>query len=68
MKKLVACLALVALPCAFASVVIGEDDEEALAPGQPAPMLKAEGWLNGAAPTADAVKGKVWVVDFFAHW
>ena len=68
MRIFIAGLALLALPLALCPFVAGEDDDEALAPGEVAPLLKAEGWLNGAAPTAETVKGKVWVADFFAHW
>ncbi|MBI2921410.1 MAG: hypothetical protein HYY18_10040 [Planctomycetes bacterium] len=69
MRTFAACLALLAIPLALGPVTAGEgDDEEALAPGQIAPMLKADGWLNGEAPTAKLVEGKVWVIDFFAHW
>ncbi len=32
------------------------------------PPIRAEGWLNGARPTPDSLKGKVLVVDAWAHW
>jgi thiol-disulfide isomerase/thioredoxin len=36
--------------------------------GQPAPPIKAAGWLNGEAPAEDAFRDKVVVVDAWAHW
>ncbi|VAX39268.1 hypothetical protein MNBD_PLANCTO02-2308 [hydrothermal vent metagenome] len=36
--------------------------------GKPFPPLKAEGWINGNAPTTNDLKGKVLVIDAFAHW
>ncbi len=47
-----------ALLCAWA---------EPLAPGAAAPEIKAGGWLNGEAPKADDLKGKILVVDFWAY-
>src|SRR4051794_20608765 len=38
-----------------------------LGSGTPMPAIEAEGWLNGADPTA-ALTGKVYVVDAWAHW
>ena len=32
------------------------------------PPIRAEGWLNGPGPKADSLKGKVLVVDAWAHW
>ena len=35
--------------------------------GQPAPALDAETWLNtDGSPTLDSLKGKVWLLYFFA--
>lgn len=60
-------LGLLAAVLAVGTLAAGQD-EGALAPGKAAPLLKAEGWLNGSAPTADALKGKVLVIDWFAFW
>lgn len=68
MKTFVACLALLGLPLAIGPIFADDEEEGALAPGEPAPLLKAEGWLNGGAPGGATVKGKVWVIDFFAFW
>ena len=39
-----------------------------LAAGEPLPAIRAEGWLNGSRPTPESLKGKVLVVDAWAHW
>jgi thiol-disulfide isomerase/thioredoxin len=39
-----------------------------LGAGSPMPTIRAEGWLNGPGPNADSLKGKVLVVDAWAHW
>jgi thiol-disulfide isomerase/thioredoxin len=39
-----------------------------LGPGSPMPAINAAGWLNGPGPTAASLKGKVFVVDAWAHW
>lgn len=39
-----------------------------LQPGEKAPPLKAAGWLNGPAPTADELAGNLVVVDIWAYW
>lgn len=36
--------------------------------GQPFPPIEAGGWINGPAPTAADLKGKVIVVDAWAYW
>lgn len=36
--------------------------------GTPLPPIKAIGWLNGAEPTADELKGKILVIDAWASW
>jgi thiol-disulfide isomerase/thioredoxin len=36
--------------------------------GQPAPAIQAAGWLQGAAPTPDDLKGRVVVLDAFGFW
>lgn len=39
-----------------------------LEPGNPLPPLRAAGWLNGTAPAADSLRGKVLVVNAWATW
>jgi hypothetical protein len=39
-----------------------------LEPGKPAPVLVAEGWINGNAPTPEILNGKVVVIDAWASW
>lgn len=36
--------------------------------GLPAPAIKAEGWLNGAAPSHEELTGKLVVIDVWAYW
>ena len=38
--------------------------------GERVPALEAESWLNAGenAPTLDKLKGKVWLLQFFATW
>lgn len=36
--------------------------------GKPMPEIVAEGWLNGTGPTMAELKGKVLVIDAWAHW
>jgi thiol-disulfide isomerase/thioredoxin len=37
-------------------------------PGTPPPPLKAEGWLQGEAPTWEKLRGRVVVLEAWAHW
>lgn len=39
-----------------------------VSPGHPLPKIEAEGWLNGEAPKASDLQGKVLVVDAWATW
>lgn len=39
----------------------------AIAPGLPAPEIKAAGWLNGEPPSAESLRGKVVVIDVWAY-
>jgi thiol-disulfide isomerase/thioredoxin len=39
-----------------------------LGAGAPMPPIHVEGWLNGPGPSAESLKGKVLVVDAWAHW
>jgi thiol-disulfide isomerase/thioredoxin len=36
--------------------------------GKPFPPIEAEGWINGDAPTPEALRGRVLVVDAWAYW
>lgn len=51
-------------------VVVGcmQPPSRLLVAGMPLPPLEAEGWLNGDAPTAANLQGKVVVLDAWAHW
>lgn len=39
-----------------------------LAPGSPAPEIVASEWINGPAPTAGDLQGRVLVLSFWAYW
>jgi thiol-disulfide isomerase/thioredoxin len=39
-----------------------------LGEGSVFPPIRAEGWLNGSRPSPDSLRGKVLVVDAWAHW
>jgi thiol-disulfide isomerase/thioredoxin len=39
-----------------------------LGAGQPMPPIRAEGWINGSRPAPESLKGKILVVDAWAHW
>jgi len=39
-----------------------------LGKGNAMPPIRAEGWLNGSRPGPDSLKGKVVVLDAWAHW
>ena len=39
-----------------------------LAPGQPAPPIDGEGWINGPAPAPADLSGRVLVVHAWASW
>lgn len=38
--------------------------------GQPAPPVEAKEWINvkGDAPSLDSLRGKVFLLEFFATW
>jgi len=38
--------------------------------GQKAPEIKVKEWLNTGRdePDADTLRGKVWIIEFFATW
>lgn len=59
---------LAALLAAVIRQGIGSRQTNALAPGQKAPPIEATGWLNGPAPTAESLSGKIVVVDAWATW
>ena len=44
------------------------DLDPGLQPGESAPALVAAGWLNGNAPTAESLHGRVVVVEAWASW
>lgn len=39
-----------------------------LQPGQPAPQIEAQGWINGRPPAAEELQGQVVVVEAWAWW
>ena len=38
--------------------------------GQKVPAVAAQKWLNtkGESPTSESLRGKVWLIEFFATW
>jgi peroxiredoxin len=62
---ILSCAALATVGCPPPGSV--GSDSSLLEPGEVAPLLTGEGWLNGTVDTAD-LKGKVVVVDAFAFW
>jgi thiol-disulfide isomerase/thioredoxin len=72
-RKLVGLL-LVVIAIALVSLTFSMFLRQQVAPrgglgeGKPFPPVRAEGWLNGSRPTPDSLKGKVLVVDAWAHW
>jgi thiol-disulfide isomerase/thioredoxin len=65
---------LVVIALALVSLTFSMFLHEQVAPrgglgkGSALPPIRAEGWLNGARPTPDSLKGKVLVIDAWAHW
>jgi thiol-disulfide isomerase/thioredoxin len=65
---------LVVIALALVSLTFSMFLHEQVAPrgglghGSPLPPIRAEGWLNGSRPTPDSLKGKVLVIDAWAHW
>jgi thiol-disulfide isomerase/thioredoxin len=45
-----------------------DDVRPPIAVGSPLPTLAAAGWLNGEAPSPEALEGHVLVVHAWAHW
>jgi thiol-disulfide isomerase/thioredoxin len=72
-RKLVGLL-LVVIAIALVSMTFSMFLRQQVAPrgglgrGKPMPPIRAEGWLNGSRPSPDSLKGKVLVVDAWAHW
>jgi thiol-disulfide isomerase/thioredoxin len=48
--------------------VVFAGDSVPLAAGRPAPEIAAAGWINGDAPSASELRGKVLVIDLWADW
>lgn len=47
---------------------LGARPVDGLPVGATAPPLKAQGWVNGTAPTPEDLEGEVYVVDIWATW
>jgi thiol-disulfide isomerase/thioredoxin len=52
----------------FLMTLTKEDLQNGLPVGSDAPVITAQGWVNGNAPTTEELKGKVVVVDAWATW
>ncbi len=66
-------LAVLAVSIGFAllmrsGLVVRKEQQGGAEPGTRAPAIMAQGWLNGDAPTANSLAGKVVVVDAWATW
>lgn len=59
---------LLLLAAAGCGINVKPDPMGGLTPGETAPPIEAEGWLNGEPPSAAELAGKVVVVDAWAHW
>ena len=42
--------------------------DPSLQKGKPFPPIEVAGWINGPGPTADDLKGQIFVVDAWAFW
>lgn len=62
-KLAILCLAVAALAFTPASA---QNPNTML--GKPAPKLQVGNWMNSKPLTLSALKGKVVVLDFWAHW
>ena len=70
---LIVALGVVLVAAAFAFRLIKQRESlgnppHDLVAGEQFPPLQAEGWLNGKAPSAESLQGKVLVVDAFGHF
>jgi len=66
---LLAAVAVAIVSMSFALMVKKEmAPRGGLEPGAVMPAIHVEGWLNGPGPADDSLKGKVLVVDAWAHW
>lgn len=61
-------LGMLALVVIVAIVGRGSRKRGGIALGAPAPQIAAAGWVNGAPPTPEFLKGKVVVLDVWATW
>ena len=59
---------LAALLAALVRQGIAPRGSRGVSPGQKAPPIEAAGWVNGKAPTAESLAGKVIVIDCWATW
>jgi len=58
----------VALACVVTFQLLGCGRTSTMPLGQPAPPIQAAGWLQGAAPSPNELKGRVVVLDAFGYW
>jgi thiol-disulfide isomerase/thioredoxin len=66
---LLAAVAVAVLSMSFAVLMHKETQGRGgLGPGAKMPPIHVAGWLNGPGPSAESLKGKVLVVDAWAHW
>ena len=64
LQSLVLGITLTSLSCSPSP----SESRSLLGPGQLLPQLQAEGWLNGTAPSNEALIGRVVVIDCWAFW
>ena len=68
MKLLAAVVAVAALAGLVRSIMEPAQPPTVGLVGQPAPLIQAQGWLNGEPPTEATWKNQVIVVDAWAYW
>ncbi len=61
-------LALAAIVAFVPWFVMRRAEQTAASSGRPSPMIKAEGWINGDAPTKESLTGKVVLMHAWATW
>lgn len=64
--RVIGCTLLLSIAALFAGC--SPQHPQPLGPGATAPPLTAPAWINGEAPTPEALQGKVVVVDVWAFW